>query len=197
MGRKTRKGLDDGEETAFHSLASYDFLVFLPTCFSGDGNERRSVRVRSGEPADIPEIVRVINAAYRVEDFFVRGNRTDDNDIRARMWTPGNSFIVIEEGEKLVGAVAVDIAAERGHFAMLSVDPDHQGRGIGRMLMSAIEDHCRRAGCTSLDIEVVNLREELPPFHEAFGFSTAGTIPFDKPGKLTRDAHLVRMSKFL
>lgn len=127
----------------------------------------------------------------------MRGNRTDENDIRTRMATAGNSFIVIDEGGNLAGAVAVDVADVRGHFAMLSVDPDRQGRGIGRMLMNAIEDHCRRAGCTSLDIEVVNLREELPPFYEAFGFSHAGTIPFDKPGKLTREAHLVRMSKSL
>ena len=90
--------------------------------------------LRVADASDIPEIVRVINAAYRVEDFFVRGNRTDENDIRARM-AAGNSFLVIEEGETLVGAVAVDIANGRGHFAMLSVDPHHQGRGIGRELI--------------------------------------------------------------
>ena len=155
------------------------------------------MKLRFGTTADIPEIVRVINAAYRVEDFFVRGNRTSDEDIRARMDAPGNCVIVAEGPGSLAGAVAVDIAESRGHFAMLAVDPDHQGRGIGRMLMSAIEDHCRSEGCTSLEIEVVNLREELPPFYEAFGYKAVETIPFDKPGKLTRDAHMVRMSKAL
>ena len=50
---------------------------------------------------------------------------------------------------------------------------------------------------TTLGIEVVNLREELPPFYEKFGYKAVETIPFDKPGKLTRDAHMVRMSKTL
>ena len=155
------------------------------------------MKIRFGTAADIPEIARVINAAYRVEDFFVRGNRTSDEDIRVRMAAPGNCFIVAEGPGSLVGAVALDIAESRGHFAMLAVDPHHQGRGIGRMLMSAIDDHCRSEGCTTLDIEVVNLREELPSFYEGFGYEAVETIPFDKPGKLTRDAHMVRMSKTL
>jgi GNAT superfamily N-acetyltransferase len=148
---------------------------------------------------DIPEIVRVINAAYRVEDFFVNGNRTSDTDIAARMATPGVSFLVLDDEipGRLAAAVSVDVLDGRGHFAMLSVDPDHQGKGLARSLMSAIEDHCRSAGCTELDIEVVNLREELPAFYTAFGYTPSGTAPFTPPEKLTRPAHLVRMTKKL
>ncbi len=148
---------------------------------------------------DIPEIVRVINAAYRVEDFFINGNRTSEGDIAQRMATPGVSFLVVDGDARgrLVAAVAVDVLDGRGHFAMLSVDPAHQGKGLARALMSVIEDHCRTAGCTELDIEVVNLREELPPFYEAFGFAPSGTAPFTPPEKLTRAAHLVRMTKVL
>ena len=146
---------------------------------------------------DISEIVRVINAAYCVEAFFVKGDRTSREDIGRRLATPGASFLVIDgdEPQRLAAAVAIDVFDGHGHFAMLSVDPEAQGRGLSRVLMEAIEMHCRKAGCSALELEVVNLREELPPFYEKFGFAQMGTAPFNSPEKLTREAHLVRMSK--
>ena len=157
------------------------------------------MRVRVAGESDVAEIVRVINAAYRVEDFFVNGNRTSEDDVRRRMGTPGVSFLVVDADVKgrLAAAVAVDVHDGRGHFAMLSVDPLEQGRGLGRLMIDEIESFCRTEGCTDLDIEVVNLREELPPFYRRFGFSEAGTVPFTPLEKLTRDAHLVKMSKAL
>ena len=137
----------------------------------------------------------MINAAYRVEDFFVKGNRTSVEEMRRRMTSPGATILVIDGAQGLDAAVLVEIAEARGHFAMLSVDPPQQGRGLARILMDAIADHCRAAGCVGLDLEVVNLREELPSFYDAFGFTPAGTAPFNAPEKLTREAHLVRMSK--
>jgi GNAT superfamily N-acetyltransferase len=85
----------------------------------------------------------------------------------------------------------------RGHFAMLSVDPPLQGHGLARVLMKAIEDHCRAARCETVEIEVVNLREELPAFYDAMGYTPSDTAPFPDKGKLRRDAHMVRMTKRL
>ena len=153
--------------------------------------------VRTATEDDLDEIVRVINAAYRVEDFFVTGNRTSTDEMRRRMNTPGSTILVIDAENGLAAAVLVEIENGRGHFAMLSVDPPLQGRGLARILMNAIADFCRNAGCVGLDLEVVNLREELPSFYDAFGFKPAGTAPFNAPEKLTREAHLVRISKTL
>jgi GNAT superfamily N-acetyltransferase len=148
---------------------------------------------------DIPELVRIINAAYRVEDFFVYGDRTSEEDIATRMADPATSIIVVDApgSSSLAGAVLVDVHDRRGHFAMLSVDPPYQGRGIARELINAVEEHCRRAGCNALDLEIVNLRDELPAFYEAMGFASGETAPFPNTGKLKRDAHLVIMSKAL
>ncbi len=147
--------------------------------------------------SDNLELVRIINQAYRVEDFFVNGNRTNPDDIRRRLALPDSCFVVVEDEQNrvLAGAVWVDLHGTRGHFGMLSVDPAYQGTGLGRLLIKAVEDHCRSAGCTDLDLEVVNLRLELPGYYEKFGFSPCGTTEFTDVEKLTRDVHLILMSK--
>lgn len=159
----------------------------------------QSVLTRYATEQDIPEIVRIINSAFRVEDFFVDGDRTNVADIAARMADPHVRFLVVDADEPgaLAAAVVVDVHDGRGHFAMLSVDPPLQGRGLARVLMKAIEDHCRGAGCDTVEIEVVNLREELPAFYDAMGYAPSDTAPFPDKSKLRRDAHMVRMTKRL
>jgi Acetyltransferases len=152
---------------------------------------------REATRADIAEIVRVINLAYRVEDFFVNGNRTSADDIQQRMSQPNASLIVVDapDSETLAGAVWMEINNGRGHFAMLSVDPAHQGKGVAKVMIESVEKKCRDAGCAFLDIEVVNLREELPAFYTRLGFITQGIASFAPKEKLTREAHLMLMAK--
>jgi N-acetylglutamate synthase-like GNAT family acetyltransferase len=156
--------------------------------------------VREATSEDIPELVRIINAAFRVEDFFVNGDRTNRVDIAKRMRDPAVRFLVVDaapDSTGLAAGVQVDVHEQRGHFAMLAVDPELQGRGLSRVLMNAVEEYCRAAGCEDLEIEVVNLREELPAFYVAMGFVSVDTAPFPDMSKLRREAHMVRMTKRL
>ena len=156
------------------------------------------VGTRVAVEADIPEVVRLINRAYVVEEFFVAGDRTNPSQVRERMSRPGACFLAAQDPEvpeRLAGCVWVEVRGDRGYFGMLGVDPDRQGRGVARLLIAAVEDHCRAAGCRFLDISVVNLRTELPAFYRQFGFAPYGTAPFHDPDKLTRPAHLVLMTK--
>ncbi len=154
--------------------------------------------VRVATPEDIPEIVRVANAAFRVEDFFIDRDRTSADDIAAHMARPGACFLVIDRppDHGLAASVLVEVRGARGYFAMLSVDPALQKTGLGRTLFEAIEAYCLAAGCIALDIKVVNLRAELPAFYEKLGFSTTGTAPLTTH-ILKQEAHFVLMSKAL
>jgi GNAT superfamily N-acetyltransferase len=148
---------------------------------------------------DVPALVRVINDAYRVEDFFVVGDRTAEAEIRAKIVDARGCFLAADGDDTtgLAGAVYVEVRGDRGYFAMLSVDRARQGRGLGRALVAAVEAHCRAAGCHWLDIEVVDLRTELPAFYASLGFSPCGVGPFPDPAKLRRPAHVVLMTKAL
>lgn len=152
---------------------------------------------REATVADVPEVVRVVNLAYRVEDFFIDGDRTDAADVGARIARSDAGFLVLDGDRpgELVAAVYVELRGERGYFGLLSVDPAAQGRGHARRLIAGVEAHCRARGCTTLDLDVVDLRTELPPFYLRFGFTRIGTAPFKDLHKLKRPASMVLMSK--
>ncbi len=156
-------------------------------------------RVREVTPHDVPALVRLINVAYRVEDFFIQGDRTHDAEIRGLLTS--DCFLVVDGDDPakghLAGAVYVSIEGDRGYFGMLAVDPARQGKGLGRALVAAAEDLCRRRGCRFLDLSVVDLRTELPPFYNKLGYKEFGVAPFPDPSKLTRPAQLIRMTKVL
>lgn len=154
--------------------------------------------VRVAGPADIDELVRVTNAAYRVEDFFVDGDRTNAADVRSRMDVAGAAFLVVDGDVpgSIAASVHVQVDHGHGHFGLLAVDPAHQGKGLGRLLVEAVERHCRDSGCHELTMDFVNLREELPGFYHHLGFTVTGeTAPMPANERLKRPAHLVAMRK--
>ena len=146
-------------------------------------------------PAEVPDLVRVINAAYLVEKFFVSGDRTNAATVERLMKT--GVFIVERDGSgAIAGCVYVEGRVTRGYFGMLAVDPPRQGTGLGRRLIEAAERHARERGAHAMDIRVVNLRTELPPFYERLGYLETGTEGADDPRAL-QPFHFIVMSKIL
>ena len=150
------------------------------------------------QACDAVAINRVINLAYRVEDFFKHGDRTDVREVSD--YLVSETFLIARnDDDDIVGAVRVSVHEARGHFGMLSVDPAYQGTGLGRALIEAAEHYCSNLGCTMMDLEVVNLREELPPLYRRFGYEISGEAPWpdDANEDLKVPAHFIVMSKQL
>jgi GNAT superfamily N-acetyltransferase len=148
--------------------------------------------VRRAEMAEAPEVMRVINDAFRpAESFFVEGDRIGLNQVRQHFGK--GVFLVTED---VGGVVYVELRGERAYFGLLSVDPAKQGGGVGKKLIAAAEGHARAAGCAYMDIHVVNLRTELPPFYRSLGYEVTGTEEFHgEPVKMP--CHFIVMSKAL
>jgi predicted N-acetyltransferase YhbS len=150
------------------------------------------IRVRTATAADASAIAALVNQAFAVEKFFVDGERTDEAEVRELMARGG--FLCADIDGELVGCVFLEQRGARGYFGMLSVSPARQKVGIGRLLVERCEARFRGAGCEAVDIKIVHLRSELPPFYRALGYSESGTAPF-VDDSLTRKAHFILMSK--
>ena len=75
------------------------------------------------------------------------------------------------------------------------MDTNAQGLGFSRLLVDAVEMRCRDAGCSFLDITVVNAREDLFAFYAKFGFAACDVLPFPVPEKALQPLLLVKMTK--
>lgn len=150
------------------------------------------VVVREARAEDQPAIVRVINAAYVVEREFVSGERLSEAQLRE--YFGRGTFLVGARGGEPSACVFVQSKPDgRAYLGLLAVDPASQRTGLGALMMAAAERWCRRAGARAIDILVVNLRTELPPFYASRGFVPDGTAPFVDPRQL-KPLHFIKMT---
>ncbi|OYU18371.1 MAG: GNAT family N-acetyltransferase [Rhodobacteraceae bacterium PARR1] len=113
----------------------------------------------------------------------------------------GHGFLVAEHQGLVAGFASyaqfrsgAGYARTMEHTIILS--PDAQGRGLGRALITALEDHARAAGIHSL---IAGVSAENPAgraFHAAIGYAEVAVLP-QVGHKFGRWMDLVLMQKIL
>ena len=162
---------------------------------------KQPVQIRTADPSDAGQIMAVINSAFRVaEEFFCFEDRITLEEVE-RLFTTG-TFLVAEapaRGDRvLAGCVYVELKdGDRSYLGLLSVDPAQQQAGLGSLLMTEAEKHCRELGARFMDIWIVNLRTELTPFYHRRGYSETGTLPFPADVQTKEPCHFITMAKTL
>lgn len=71
-------------------------------------------------------------------------------------------FMVVCEGDRIVGAGALQRFGKTALLRSLAVDPARRGRGLGRRIVKALENQARAAGIAQL----VLLTQTARPFFE-------------------------------
>ena len=91
---------------------------------------------------------------------------------------------------RLNGAIAASAMAghdgHRGSVYYVSVDPDMQGKGMGRAIMAAAEDWLRARGVWKLNLMVRTDNAPVIDFYEALGYDREERVNLAKwidPGK--------------
>jgi GNAT superfamily N-acetyltransferase len=152
--------------------------------------------LRLAEIQDAEAIVAVINSAFRqAESFFIDRDRVDLEAVRELLRK--GKFLVADDHGVLEGCVYVELRGDRSYLGLLAVNPQLQGAGLGSALMTAAEGYCSAAGCRSMELQIVNLRQENHAFYGRRGYVETGTASFPSDLNPKLPCHFVKMSKAL
>lgn len=91
------------------------------------------------------------------------------------------ALLAARDGERLVGTVQLDCDTpgnqpHRAEARKLLVHPDARRRGIGRVLMTAIEAEAKRRGRSLITLDT-RTGDHAEPLYTSLGYATVGVIP--------------------
>ena len=156
--------------------------------------------IRPATPEDVPALLAIWNAEIR--ETLVTFNWIEKTaDEMREMIATRPAFLVADEGAGPLGfATYTQFRGGVGyHHTMehtIILGPAARGRGVGRALISAIEDHARAGGAHSLFAGVSAANPEGRAFHAAVGFAEVAVLP-QVGRKAGQWLDLVLMQKFL
>jgi ribosomal protein S18 acetylase RimI-like enzyme len=139
---------------------------------------------------DIPEIETLVNSAYRGESSragwtteadFLDGIRVDTPSLMGMIEDPSSKIMLCRTSEyHLVGCVYLQKQKNRRlYLGMLTVLPELQNSGVGKLLLEQSENYGREQGCTTVLMTVITIRRELIAWYERRGYCKTNEVrPF-------------------
>jgi ribosomal protein S18 acetylase RimI-like enzyme len=147
------------------------------------------ISFKQAQIADIPQIVDLVNSAYRgetakvgwtTEADILGGQRTDPGGIEEMILKPGARIeLGLDTENRILGCVYLEHKEDSLYLGMLTVNPHLQSKGIGKELLLRSEAIAQELGLSQIILEVISIRSELIAFYERRGFQRTGaTSPF-------------------
>jgi ribosomal protein S18 acetylase RimI-like enzyme len=144
---------------------------------------------RAAEPTDIPDVVALVESAYRgdasragwtTEADFLDGRRTGSDDVLAQIERPQSRILLAEQDGALLACAHVAVEDGTGYFGMFSVRPNLQNAGVGKTVLAEAERIAREEWMlAAMRMTVIDIRDELIAWYERRGYRRTGiTKPF-------------------
>lgn len=158
--------------------------------------------IRIATAADRQPIERLINEAFVVERFIKKGggDRLAADGAELDGLLARGCFLVCEENREPAACVYLEPRGDSCYLGLLSVSPQHQGKGLGRRLSLAADAFARERGCHRMDLRVVSPRRgELVPFYRNLGYAENGTqeYPAELAAEMELPGHFILLAKQL
>ena len=159
---------------------------------------------RTTQEADAQAICDIVNPVIRDTTISFNSREKALQDVVAEIrdtCANGHGFVVVEEAGSLLGFASYKqfrggpgYGRTAEHSIMLAANA--RGRGVGRMLMQALEDHARASGMHSMIAGVSGENPGGVAFHDRLGYAQVAVLP-QVGWKFGRWLDLILMQKLL
>ncbi|MFD5560829.1 GNAT family N-acetyltransferase [Kitasatospora griseola] len=144
---------------------------------------------RAARPQDVPQVVALVESAYRgdasrvgwtTEADLLDGQRTDEAAVAELLGRAESVVLLAESDGRLLACCHVERRGATGYFGMFSVSPSAQGGGLGRQVLARAEEWARAAwGVGAMEMTVIEQRADLIAWYERRGYTRTGVYePF-------------------
>ncbi len=147
------------------------------------------MEIKASDANDIQALVQLINSAYRgdgskkgwtTEADLLDGTRTDEINIADLISdTKGVILKAVDDEDKIIGCVNLQKQGNKIYIGMLTVSPESQASGIGKILLQEAISYAKKKECSSIFMTVISVRHELIAWYERHGYKKTGEMkPF-------------------
>ena len=125
--------------------------------------------------ADIPDVVALWQACG-----LTRPWNDPASDIALARRGPSSTVLLARAAGAIVATAMVGHDGHRGWVYYVAVDPNSQGKGLGRVMMAAVEDWLRAAGVPKLQLLVRRENAKAGAFYQSLGYEESTSVMLAK-----------------
>jgi ribosomal-protein-alanine N-acetyltransferase len=118
------------------------------------------------QSADLPRVVEIERACF--------GERWTLASFQNELSNSASTYFVAVEGDEIIGYAGYWLILEEAHVTTIGVDPRHQRRGFGDLLMLELIEHAAHHGAKWITLEVRITNYGAQKMYEKFGFTSLG-----------------------
>jgi ribosomal protein S18 acetylase RimI-like enzyme len=101
-------------------------------------------------------------------------------DIKRKLAVQRHLFLIGCTEGNVIATVMAGYEGHRGWINYLAVRPDHQGTGIGKLMVQEVERLLKTEGCPKINLQVRSSNDKVIKFYEHIGYKVDDVVSLGK-----------------
>ena len=133
------------------------------------------MKITTYRPEDLDEVVNL----WQQCELTVPWNNPE-KDIDRKLVTGQEWFLVGRLEDQIVATAMGGYEGHRGWVNYLAIAPEHQGKGLGKLIMQELETRLTKAGCPKLNLQIRSSNQQVINFYKKLGYQVDDAISMGK-----------------